>query len=127
MFYRAAKNINIIGNEITQVSGVGMCVDYMKYSYPEDRALNDRCEYVVIENNYVHNIAMDYEGGAANELGRIEAAWFFKMNELGPFIVDIDAKGNNYFDKLDGDIAERKREALKELGIDPDYEFTKLY
>lgn len=62
-----------------------------------------------------------------DELGSIEAAWFFKVNELGPFIVDIDAEGNNYFDKLDGDIAERKREALKELGIDPDYEFTKLY
>ena len=28
-----------------------------------------------------------------DELGRIEAAWFFKLNELGPFIVDIDTKG----------------------------------
>ena len=24
-----------------------------------------------------------------DELGRIEAAWFFKLNDLGPFIVDI--------------------------------------
>lgn len=62
-----------------------------------------------------------------DELGRIEAAWFFKLNDLGPFIVDIDSEGNNYFDKLDGKIAERKEEALKELGIDPDYQFTKLY
>ena len=61
------------------------------------------------------------------ELGRIEAAWFFKMNELGPFIVDIDAEGNNYFDRLDKDIADRKEEALKKLGIDDTFEFTKLY
>ena len=62
-----------------------------------------------------------------DELGRIEAAWFFKLNDLGPFIVDIDTEGNNYFDRLDGEIAERKDEALKKLGIEPDYKFTKLY
>lgn len=62
-----------------------------------------------------------------DELGRIEAAWFFDMTELGPFIVDIDCEGNNYFDKLDSEIDERKRQALSQLGIDPDYKFTKLY
>ncbi len=62
-----------------------------------------------------------------DELGRIEAAWFFKVNELGPFIVDIDANGNNFFDKLDQKIADNKEKALSELGIDPDFQFTKLY
>ncbi len=62
-----------------------------------------------------------------DELGRIEAAWFFKLKDLGPFIVDIDAEGNNYFDKLDESIASAKNEALKKLGIDEDYKFTKLY
>ncbi len=62
-----------------------------------------------------------------DELGSIEAAWFFDVNELGPFIVDIDCEGNNFFDDLDEKIAERKNEALKNLGIDEDYEFTKLY
>ncbi len=62
-----------------------------------------------------------------DELGRIEAAWFFKLNNLGPFIVDIDTEGNNYFDRLDDKIAQRKEEALKDLGIDPDFNFTKLY
>lgn len=62
-----------------------------------------------------------------DELGRIEAAWFFKLNDLGPFIVDIDTEGNNYFDKLDGEIAERKNKALADLGIDSDFKFTKLY
>lgn len=62
-----------------------------------------------------------------DELGRIEAAWFFKLKELGPFIVDIDTKGRNLFDQLDAVIAEKKENALKELGIDPDFQFTKLY
>ena len=62
-----------------------------------------------------------------DELGRIEAAWFFKVNELGPFIVDIDTEGNNYFDCLDKDIADRKEKALENLGIDDTFEFTKLY
>ena len=62
-----------------------------------------------------------------DELGRIEAAWFFNVKELGPFIVDIDCDGNNYFDELDEKIADKKNEALKNLGIDEDFEFTKLY
>ena len=62
-----------------------------------------------------------------DELGRIEAAWFFKLDDLGPFIVDIDCEGNNYFDRLDDKIEERKQSALKELGIDETFEFTKLY
>lgn len=62
-----------------------------------------------------------------DELGRIEAAWFFKLNDLGPFIVDIDCEGNNYFDKLDDKIEASKQIALKELGIDESFEFTKLY
>lgn len=62
-----------------------------------------------------------------DELGRIEAAWFFKLNDIGPFIVDIDTKGNNYFDTMDAEIEKRKIEALKKMGIDPDYKYTKLY
>ena len=62
-----------------------------------------------------------------DELGRIEAAWFFNVKELGPFIVDIDTEGNNYFDKLDGVIADNKKKALEELGIDSSFEYTKLY
>ena len=62
-----------------------------------------------------------------DELGRIEAAWFFKVHDLGPFIVDIDCEGNNFFDKLDLDIARQKEKALEKLGIDSEFEFTKLY
>ena len=62
-----------------------------------------------------------------DELGRIEAAWFFKLSDIGPFIVDIDTDGNNYFDALDVEIAKRKEAAMQELGIEHDFEFTKLY
>ena len=62
-----------------------------------------------------------------DELGRIEACWFFKVKDIGPFIVDIDTKGNNYFDKLDKVIEENKRKALMEIGVDPDFEYTRLY
>ena len=51
----------------------------------------------------------------------------FKLNDLGPFIVDIDSEGNNFFDRLDDKIEERKQIAFKELGIDDSFEFTKLY
>ena len=62
-----------------------------------------------------------------DELGSIEAAWFFKLNDLGPFVVDIDCEGNNYFDLMDFKTEENKQKALKELGIDESFEFTKLY
>lgn len=62
-----------------------------------------------------------------DELGSIEAAWHFKLNDLGPFVVDIDSMGNNFFDCLDKDISDKKEAALKKLGIDESFEFTKLY
>ena len=62
-----------------------------------------------------------------NELGRIEAAWFFKVHELGPFIVDIDTNGNNLFDLMDEKIADNQEKTLQDLGIDPDFQFTTLY
>ncbi len=62
-----------------------------------------------------------------DELGSIEASWFFNVKELGPFIVDIDTEGNNLFDKMDGEIAQKKDKAMSELGIDPDFQYTKLY
>ena len=62
-----------------------------------------------------------------DELGSIEAAWFFKVKELGPFLVDIDCEGNNFFDRMDEKIEQQKRKALEELGIDESFAFTKLY
>lgn len=34
------------------------------------------------------------------ELGKTEATWVFEVERLGPFFVDIDSRGANYFDRL---------------------------
>jgi len=62
-----------------------------------------------------------------DELGTIEAAWHMKLDKLGPFIVDIDTNGVNYFDKLDVEIGENLKEIYKDLNIDEGFEYTKLY
>ncbi len=61
------------------------------------------------------------------ELGTIEAAWILELTELGPFLVDMDTKGNNHFDKLDVVIDKKRKQAYKFLNIPQDFEFTKLY
>ena len=62
-----------------------------------------------------------------DELGSIEAAWHFHLEDLGPFVVDIDSNGNNLFDSMDKEIECQTREAFKKLGIASDFEYTKLY
>ena len=83
---------------------------------PQSVSPNQWIDSIKVEDVYLYD-----------ELGRIEAAWFFELNDLGPFIVDIDTEGNNFFDHLDVEIAKNKEAALKKLGIDPDYKYTKLY
>lgn len=61
------------------------------------------------------------------ELGTIEATWDMELEELGPFVVDMDCEGNNLFDSLDEVIEARRLEAYDTLGIPRDFEFTKLY
>ncbi len=61
------------------------------------------------------------------ELGSIEAAWILELERLGPFLVDIDCNGSNYFDRLDREIEFGRKNAYASLGIPEDYEYTKLY
>jgi tartrate/fumarate subfamily iron-sulfur-dependent hydro-lyase beta chain len=61
------------------------------------------------------------------ELGSIEAAWMLEINDLGPFLVDIDTEGRSYFDELDRVIETNRRRAFQRLGIPEDFEYTKLY
>ena len=61
------------------------------------------------------------------EFGTVEACWVVSMEEYGPFIVDIDCYGNNYFDKIDDVIEENKKKAYEFLDIPEDFEYTKLY
>jgi len=61
------------------------------------------------------------------ELGSIEACWLLELNELGPFIVDMDASGRNYFDELDVTVAKNRDTALETMGVPLDFTPTKLY
>lgn len=62
-----------------------------------------------------------------DELGSMEAAWQLQLDDLGPFLVDIDAKGRNHFERLDLMIEENRRRVFHKLGIPEDFEYTKLY
>jgi len=50
-----------------------------------------------------------------------------EVDRLGPFVVDIDTRGNNLFDMLDAVIAANKEKAYAMLNIPEDFEYTKLY
>ena len=61
------------------------------------------------------------------ELGSIEACWLLELDELGPFIVDMDSHGRNYFDELDVHVAKQRDAVLTQMGVDPNFIPTKLY
>lgn len=62
-----------------------------------------------------------------DRLGSIEATWILDLKALGPFLVDIDITGQNYFDRLDQTIDENRKKVYARLGIPEDFEYTKLY
>ena len=61
------------------------------------------------------------------ELGTIEATWSLDVNELGPFVVDIDCRGNNLYKNHESEVDANREKALAALGIDKEFEYTKLY
>ena len=80
----------------------------------------------VSPNSWVQNIRItDVE--LFDELGTIEATWSMTVNELGPFVVDIDCRGNNLYKNHEKEVDEAREKALRELGIEPDFQYTKLY
>ncbi len=60
------------------------------------------------------------------ELGKTEATWVFEVERFGPFFVDIDAHGRNYFVDLDEQTRERIRAVHANLGIPEDFEYTEV-
>lgn len=62
-----------------------------------------------------------------DELGSIEATWLMELNELGPFVVDIDCCGNNLYTQREQAVNENRRNTLKKLDIGDDFTYTKLY
>lgn len=61
------------------------------------------------------------------EMGAIEAPWLVECTNYGPFLVDIDTNGDNYYDEMDKVVAENKKRAFEFLGIPEGFEHTKLY
>ena len=95
-----------------------------------DMMMKNKCVHVspqcVSPNEWVDSIHIS-DVKLFKELGTIEATWHMDVNELGPFVVDIDCEGNNLFDALDDKIQERKLKAYDALNIPQDFEYTKLY
>ena len=60
-----------------------------------------------------------------DELGATEATWVFRVKNWGPFMVDTDAHGNNYFLQADVSLEERMNRAYTRLGISHDFEYTR--
>jgi len=58
------------------------------------------------------------------ELGKTEATWLFEVESFGPFFVDMDASGNNYFEALDAEAGKRLESVSRDLGIPAGYAYT---
>lgn len=62
-----------------------------------------------------------------HQLGTIEATWHMNLQELGPFVVDIDCRGGNLYRSHEAAVDARRTAALRQLGIPADFQYTKLY
>jgi tartrate/fumarate subfamily iron-sulfur-dependent hydro-lyase beta chain len=58
------------------------------------------------------------------EFGMIEAVWIFEAKGWGPFMVDIDTTGENYFHHFKNEVRRRLPGILKQLGVDPEYRYA---
>jgi tartrate/fumarate subfamily iron-sulfur-dependent hydro-lyase beta chain len=58
------------------------------------------------------------------ELGRTEATWVMDLERGGPFIVDIDTKGNNLFHQVNEQVKSRFEKFYEKFGITKGYEYT---
>lgn len=58
------------------------------------------------------------------EMGMIEATWVLEVEEFGPFIVDIDTRGDNLFHQINRDIVTRAREVYRHFGLSEPPEAT---
>ncbi len=60
------------------------------------------------------------------ELGKTEATWVYEVERFGPFFVDMDAAGSNYFEDLDAHGRSRLAEVYRQLGIPADFAYTEV-
>lgn len=60
------------------------------------------------------------------ELGKTEATWVFEVERFGPFFVDMDAQGANYFEQQEAESLARLEAIERQLGIPAGYTFTSV-
>ena len=58
------------------------------------------------------------------EMGLIEATWVLEVEDFGPFIVDIDARGDNLFHHINRDIESKAQEVYRHFGLSRPAEAT---
>jgi len=61
-----------------------------------------------------------------DELGKTEATWIMEVEKFGPFFVDIDAQGHNYFQQMNTEIAPKIAQACKDLDIPENFKYTQV-
>lgn len=77
--------------------------------------------------NQISQQVVDVQGvHFLRELGKTEATWIFQVRRFGPFFVDIDARGNNYFENLEREKQTHLAEVYRQLGIPEGYEYTSV-
>lgn len=58
------------------------------------------------------------------ELGRTEATWVMELEKGGPFIIDIDTKGNNLFHQVNREVESKFEKFYEKFGIPKGFEYT---
>jgi tartrate/fumarate subfamily iron-sulfur-dependent hydro-lyase beta chain len=59
-----------------------------------------------------------------DELGSTEATWVFQVKDWGPFMVDTDTRGNNFFEQKNIEIEKKLQKAYEQFGIAKDFRYT---
>lgn len=60
------------------------------------------------------------------EMGITEATWVFDVENFGPFLVDIDTRGNNFFHQVHAGVKGNLKKAYERLCIPLDYTYTEI-
>jgi tartrate/fumarate subfamily iron-sulfur-dependent hydro-lyase beta chain len=60
------------------------------------------------------------------ELGPTEATWIFEVESFGPFLVDMDRFGNNYFDRVIASSRGNIKKVYKKHDIPLNYKYTPI-
>lgn len=60
------------------------------------------------------------------ELGNTEATWVLEVENFGPFIVDIDTKGRNYFSQIESEVKGKLNEFYRYFGISKNFVYTEM-